>query len=288
MFDKSFVPDGVDLKTYYIKVSDGVELQVIDFIPEDYDPTKPVLVFVAGWISLIDGWKEVLKALTPRYRTLYVETREKISAKLGDIEKLEFSIERMAEDLEGVLQQTIPEKEAFYFAGSSLGATVILDYLSLNRRTPHGSFLISPICEFNIPTWALTMIKCSPVSLYRPIKGITKWYLRNFRLDKKKEPEQVAKYEGTLDAAEPKRLKKCALTISTYDLWPKLAQVESPVCLIGAKTDTLHATEELEEMMSKMNDARLEVMESNKATHSKEAGDFIADEIDSRLLIAEG
>jgi len=267
------------VKKYFIEVSDGVKLNVIDFTPEGSDPTKPVVVFVAGWISLPSGWKDFLKTLTPRYRTLYVETREKISSILPKGRQIDFSIERMALDIGEILQKTIPDGETFYFAGSSMGATIILDYLSLGKRQPTQSFLISPIAKFSIPTWALGLIKLSHPSFYSAIKPVVKWYLKNFRLDKKREPEQVAKYEGTLDAAEPARLKINALSVSKYSLWDKLGRVKSPVCLIGARTDTLHGVEELEKMVALMPHATLILMQSNKETHSERAGSFIADRI---------
>lgn len=277
--DNSYVPDGVTAKVDYIELSDGVKLRVIDFVPKGNDPTRPVVVFIAGWISLISGWKEVLKALAPNYRTLYIETREKISAMLPDRRSVDFSIGRMGKDIGEILQKTLPDGQPFYFAGSSMGSTVILDYLSLDNRYPKNSFLISPICKFSIPTWGLWLIKFLHPGFYLAVKPLVKWYLRNFRLDKHKEPEQVAKYEGTLDAAEPVRLKANALAISSYNLWGKLAYLKSPVCIIGAQTDTLHGVEELKKMVAQMPSARLEFMQSNKETHSEKAGAFIVDQI---------
>jgi len=277
--DNSYIPNGVTAKVDYIELSDGVELRVMDFVPGGNDPTRPVVVFVAGWISLISGWKEVLKAITPNYRTLYIETREKISARLPDRGSVDFTIERMGKDIGEVLQKTLPEGQPFYFAGSSMGSTVILDYLSHDNRYPRNSFLISPTCKFSIPTWGVWLIRFLHPGLYLAVKPLVKWYLRNFRLDKHKEPEQVAKYEGTLDAAEPGRLKINALAISSYSLWKKLPYLKSPVCIIGAQTDTLHGVDELKKMVTQIPSARLELMQSNRETHSEKAGAFIVDQI---------
>lgn len=285
MLDNSYLPEGITAKELYIKVSDGVELKVFDFTPLEYDPARPVVVFVAGWISLISGWKDVLNVLTPNYRTLYIETREKISARLPKRKGIDFSIERMGQDIGEILKEMLSEDQNFYFVGSSMGSTAILDFLSLNKARPRQSFLISPICKFEIPAWALTLAKVVHPGFYSAIRPIAKWYLRNFRLDKKNEPEQVTKYEGTIDAAEPKRLKATTLAISSYSLWEKLEHLKSPVCIIGAKTDTLHSINELEKMVKCIPSARLELMQSNKETHSEKAGAFIADQI-SRLEIS--
>ena len=84
---------------------DKVEIKIFDFEPNNPDPEKPIIVFVAGWISLINGWKDVLNTLAPKYRILYVETREKRSAKFPniktpDMKKIELSIEQMSRDID--------------------------------------------------------------------------------------------------------------------------------------------------------------------------------------------
>ncbi len=279
MLDKSSIPDGVTTQEKFVKISDGVELRIIDFKPKDYDSEKPVVVFVAGWISLIQGWQYVLKMITPYYRTLYIETREKISAKLPENKKVEFSIQRMSQDIDEILAQVLPKNQKFYFAGSSLGSTVILYYLNMYKLQPEKSLLIAPLCEFQMPSWGIFLVRLAHPNLYLIIKPIVKWYLRNFRLDKEKEPEQVAKYEGTLDAAEPRRLKANAMSIKDFSLWEKLSDIPSPVVIIGAGTDTLHGVDIMEKMVSLIPSAQLEMMESNKDTHSEKAGQLLVDHI---------
>jgi len=263
----------------FFRTSDDVELKIFDFTPKGCKTGDSILVFVAGWISQISGWKDVLKELTPVYRTLYIETREKISARLPDRKGLDFSIERMALDIDEILQKEIAKDQIFYFAGSSMGATAIMDYLALGKKQPKESYLISPVCKFNIPKWALALVKVSHPSFYSAIKPVAKWYLRNFRLDRQKEPEQVAKYEGTIDAAEPKRLKATTLAVSRYSLWEKLPRLKSPVCIIGAHSDTLHGVDKLRQMTAKIPSATLKLMQSNKETHSERAGIFIREQM---------
>lgn len=261
----------------YFNVSDGVAIKIIDFMPKGDRPERPLVVFVAGWISSISGWKDMLKELTPHYRTLYVETREKKSAILPEKSDIDFSVDRMSRDIDEILRQRVPEDRPFCFVGSSLGSTVILEYLSRRGRNPIDAFVIAPNCEFPFPWWLLAAIRFIPASFYGKMKLILKWYLRNFRIDKEKEPEQAKKYEGTMDAAEPKRLQASALELSNYSLWDKLEMITAPVCIIGAKSDTLHGVEEMEKMVGLIPSARLEIMASNKETHSDKAGKFIVE-----------
>jgi pimeloyl-ACP methyl ester carboxylesterase len=277
-----YIEPGTSADEYYMTTSDGVSLRVIDFIPSSHTPEKPVIIFVAGLISLIMGWRKVLKKLTPHYRTLYIETREKVSARLPQdrkVKDIDFSIYRMSQDLHELLQEKVPPEQPFYFVASSLGSTAVLDYLSQNLRKSRLALLISPVCKFDIPSWGVPIIKYFPASLYTALKPPIKWYLRNIRLDKEKEPEQVKKYEGTMDAAEPKRLQAHALKLKDYNLWDKLPDVSAQVIIIGARADKIHGPEIMEKVVSSMPSARLEMMESNKETHSEKAGEFIIKEI---------
>lgn len=280
MIDSTFCDPSVRFVEEMICVSDGVSLKVIDFQPDDDDPEKPVVVFVAGWISLISGWKGFLADLTRVCRTLYVETREKKSALLPAGKKVDFTIGRMAEDLREIVARKIPSDRRFYFSGSSLGATVVLDYMTkTENRQPKSALLISPICDFPFPPWLVFIIRFVPARLYTAVRPILKWYLKYIRLDRKNEPEQVAKYAGTIDAAEPVRLKANAYAIKDYSLWDKLTLVAAPTVIIGAETDTLHGIEILEKIVARIPSAKLVLMASNKETHSAKAGALIAREI---------
>jgi pimeloyl-ACP methyl ester carboxylesterase len=279
MDDRPSTDPGTDLKEAYVEVSDRVALRVIDFHPPHDSPTKPAVLFVPGWISLVRGWQDVLKRLTPCYRTLYVETREKRSARIPKRGGVDFSISRMTQDIHEVWRQRVAPERPLCLVGSSLGSTIILDYLSQGLGEPALALLIAPNTEFRFPSWSIPIIRLLPASLYNLAKPAIKWYLREIRLDKVREPEQVAKYEGTLDAAEPKRLKANALALGHYSLWPKLQKVKAPVVIIGARSDVLHGLDTMKRMVALIPDARLVVMASNKETHSEKAGDFMVDQI---------
>lgn len=268
-------PD-VRVEEDHVVTSDGVTLRMIEFIPSCDTPERPMVVFVAGWISLIDGWKEVLRRLTPRYRTLYVETREKASAGLPrSAARMDFSMPRMSRDIDEILEQRVGHQKAFCLAGSSLGATVILDYLSGARRQPELAILIAPICELIYPFWLPLLLRPVPPSLYTAIKPLLKWYLCTVRVDKHREPEQAKKYEGTLDAAEPGRLKANAFAIKDYSLWEKLPDITAPVLIVGAKSDTLHGLDIVSRMARLIPNVDTEMMSSNRETHSAKMGDLI-------------
>lgn len=273
--------DNVMVEEVGIRISDGVTLKLYEFKPQGCDENAPVIVFVAGWVSLIEGWQDVLKVLISKYRVIYIETREKKSATLPVGEYPEFTIKRMAQDIHEVITERISKKTPFYIAGSSLGSTVTLDYLSNSDfRSPEKSVLISALGEVNFPFWGKLIINCFPPSAYFFIKHIVIFYLTNFRVDKKKEPEQAEKYRGTISSAEPKRLQANARTLFDYSVWDKLSGIDSEVIIVGAKTDKLHGVDVLKRMVRLIPKAKLEMMESNKETHSDKAGLLLIQQIE--------
>ena len=272
------VPD-TDVKEYMSSMSDGSSIKIIEFIPDEVNAEDPVVIFVAGWISLISGWKEVLREITPRFRTLYVETREKSSSVVPDPGKNSFSMSRLKEDISAVISQSVSDNKGFVLIGSSLGATAILEYCSGEERDPLCAILIAPNSEFCFPVFFNKILPFIPPSLYLIIKPVIKWYLRNFRVDKKKEPEQIKKYEMTLDFADPHKLKANAVALSHYSVMERLSKVEIPCLILGASSDTLHSTEGLECIVERIRRTEYIELQSNKETHSSRAGRIIAEYI---------
>ncbi len=260
------------VREYQVEVSDGVKLRIIDFDP-GAKKNMPIMLFVAGWISLIDGWKGFLQEITPKMRTLYYETREKKTSQIPRNVRVEYTMERLRKDLGEVIAATIPPKQPFVLAGSSLGASAIIEYLiEPDGPLPECAILIGPNAEFRFPRFLTPIVMTIHPALYSLAKPIVKWYLRTFRVDVKHAPEQMRKYERTLDNADPYKLKANALALMKYSAWDRLDRITTPCLVVGAKTDTLHGAEALQRMIRLMENAEYLEMESNTATHGKEAG----------------
>ncbi|MCX7680001.1 MAG: hypothetical protein N2316_12410, partial [Spirochaetes bacterium] len=153
-----------EVREYMVGVSDGVQLRIVDFNPSP-SSHMPIMLFVAGWISLIDGWKGFLQEITPKMRTLYCETREKSTSILPPKERVEFTMERLRQDLFEVISQTIPPSHPFVLAGSSLGASAIIEYLiNPSGPCPECAILIGPNAEFRFPRAAIPIVLTIPPS----------------------------------------------------------------------------------------------------------------------------
>jgi len=276
-----YTDNSTAVKEFMLDVSDGVSLQIIDFTPRNVSSEKPVILFVAGWISLISGWKGVLKVLTAKYRILYLETREKQSSIVANVKKVSFSMERLKLDIGEIIEKVIQPSEKFVIAGSSLGASAIIEYCGSEGRKPLSAILISPKAEFGFPKLLELIVPALHPSLAFVIRPVIKWYLRNFRLDKKNSKEQVAKYENTLDCANPYKLKANALALRGYALLNRVKNVNVPCLIISATTDILHGTDEIKQIMKIIPDSAYVELESNMETHSEKAGQVILEYIQS-------
>lgn len=278
----AYAGDGCTVKDYHFTVSDGVALKIIDFIPKRDNDKRPVILFVAGWISAISGWRGVLRVISSEYRTIYLETREKQSSIVPGNRKVSFAMDRLSADIRDAIEKLIPPRRTFIMAGSSLGATAILEYLSGEGRKPLCAVLVGPNAEFRFPRFLGRVIPAFPPSFYLILKPVVKWYLRNFRLDKKNELEQVKKYEATLDAADPYKLKYNAIAIRNYSIWHVIPAVSTPVLVVGAALDKLHGNEALKKMVEMLPRSSYRELASNKETHSEKAGELIVEFIGRR------
>ena len=225
----------------WLSVDGGVELRVLEWPGPGVDVRHPV-IFVAGWVSVMEGWTSVLERLGRVRPVIYVETREKRSARV-DRHRLrpdEFTVARLALDLVRVADALdIDARQAIWF-GSSMGANAILEALKDGRLPARGAFLVGPNAGFVIPWWGRPLL-WAPSGLYHALKYFVIWYLRHFRIDERAEPEQMLRYERTLLAADPLRLKLSARAVSRYDARPGLETVSTPVTIAYASTDRLHS-----------------------------------------------
>ncbi|GMR12786.1 MAG: hypothetical protein BMS9Abin29_0979 [Gemmatimonadota bacterium] len=279
----SYSAKGITATEWYEELTDGVALQVTEFEPPHRTPDAPVLVFVAGWISLRMAWDPVLLELAARYPVLYVESREKGTARVPRRSKIEFTLDRMADDIRDIVDQCVPEGVSFWLIGSSLGSTAILHHLSRQGREPDGVIVVAPNIRFDLPWWLWPFMRVVPAAFFAWLRPILKWNLKHLRLDQTSEPEQIRRYAAYLDAADARRLKKNAWAIRHYSLLDRLPHVTTPVTAIGARSDLLHGLEEIEYMVSLLPNADLEVMASNRETHSALAGRLMVDVITKRM-----
>ncbi|NHZ85562.1 MAG: hypothetical protein GWP19_06745 [Planctomycetia bacterium] len=264
---KDYCAPGTKFTEQMVSVSDNVLLRVIEFHPQK-DTKQPTILFIPGWISLMRGWKVVLREMTKDFHIIYAETREKISSQISG--KTEFSVEVIAQDIVTIVDKFKLEKDKYVIFGSSLGGTSILESYTNLKPLPLCFALLGPNAEYRIPWWGMIIIHLFWVRLYAVIKPFIKWYLRNFRLDIESDQAQYAKYCNALDAADPWKLKPAARALSKYKVWTILKDINLPVLIIGASKDLLHEPQNLIKMDKMLPNSIYLDMETNTYAHGPE------------------
>lgn len=237
------IHSGAAYSERWIAVQDGVELKVREWRPDDTG--QPPLYFVAGWVSVVEGWRPLLEFLVRRRPLVYIETREKRSARI-DRRRMRvesFTVQRLADDLCEIARVLEVDRSSAIWFGSSMGSTAILESLKGGRLPARAAFLVGPNAAFRFPWWSRPLLRV-PAASYSVAKHLVIWYLRHFRVDARREPDQMRRYERTLNAAEPVRLKLSARAVVRYTLWPELETVRTPVAIAYASSDVLHAESE--------------------------------------------
>jgi pimeloyl-ACP methyl ester carboxylesterase len=266
--------DGVRFDHRMIDVEDGLSIRVLHWRPGSSAKAPPV-VFVPGWVSLVDGWIEVLRTMVTDREVVYVETREKATARWRRPMAVDdFRIPKLADDLRAAWDAYDLGDRAVLF-GSSLGGNAILEALKGSDPLPAAAaFCICPNIRFEIPWWGHPLLRM-PATVYRLAVEPAIWYLRRFRVNTRHDPAQMRRYERTLRAAEPTRLLRSARAVVGYDARPALDTVTAPVALAYSEADTLHGGEQVRELADAIPDARTIGCASNTAMHRAEVVDAL-------------
>jgi len=259
---------GSDFKSEYFPVSETVGLNVLHWQPKIPAPKEPV-IFVPGWISHVSGWKELLREMTMTRVVYYIETREKISARIQKekITRVDFSLFRVAKDLITICKKLPVSTSSSVFIGSSFGATALLE--AFKKKGLHGkcAFLIGPNSNFSANPFMQKLLFL-PSTSYFLLKYFVIWYFRTFRVDTRNEPEQMRRYETTLKNAHPHRIKLSVKEAMNYQVWPDLGSVTLPTALACAPTDRLHSENRIRKMAKILPNAQIITCPSNKYMHS--------------------
>jgi pimeloyl-ACP methyl ester carboxylesterase len=256
---------GASVQDRMVEVSETVSLHVISFIPATED-RRPPIVFVAGWISQIFGWKDVLLEMTKYHTVHYVETREKITSCVKGA--IDCRVEAIGDDIVKLIERLDLLENNYVLFGSSLGATAIVECYRHLTRKPLALALVGPNAVFYVPRIWKAIVTLFYPPLYALIRPPVKWYLKTFRLDVRTDRAQYEKYCIALDEAEPWKLKNAVIGVWNYRIWDRLASLDCPVLLIGASRDVLHEHENLTRMATMIPQATVIDLETNSRTHS--------------------
>ncbi len=91
-----------------------------------------------------------------------------------------------------------------------------------------------------------------PAWIYSMAKPFVLWYLRNFRVNVREDPDQMARYVRTVRSADPKRIMLSARAVIDYQALPGLETISTPVAVAYAGSDRLHGEGEVRRLVDAM------------------------------------
>jgi pimeloyl-ACP methyl ester carboxylesterase len=274
--DNPISVEGVHFSRQRLTVEEGIRLELYRWRPERETGAEPIF-FVAGWISLVSGWKPLLERLVTTHPIYYLETREKRSAEIDPLlmRPESFSIPRLADDLIAASEQLGLDGGRTVLFGSSMGSNAILEALKGGRLPAKAAFLVGPNAEFVFPWWGPTAIKILPPAVIQGLKRFVIWYMRRFRVNARDDPAQMARYVRTIREADPERLKLSALAVVGYSVMPGLETISTPVAVACAASDSLHSEDEVRRIVDAMPRGTAVACPSNTYMHTAAvAGDM--------------
>ena len=262
----------------WVPVDEGVNLRVITWTPVN-PKRKSVVVFVAGWGSLFEGWRPLISKWSSERSIVYIETREKGSSNINKrISKLDFSVEKLASDIVEVLRFYDLESSEVDWFSSSLGSTILIDSFNCGRLSGRSSVLLAPNSEFKFPFWARALIVLPlPRFVYPMIIRLAVWAVER----KVKEEGQKIRYRRALLSQDLQKMHLSARSLMKYSLPENLGGISFPCAVMTASSDKLHGMDRAMNIVYRIPNCEFIEVPSNQYAHE---ADVISDIHDFQSL----
>ena len=256
-------PDS-EVSEEWVPVDDGVRLRVITWKPTKTQ-NRPVVIFVAGWGSVFEGWRPLVSEWSRRRKIVYIETREKGSSRISvRATKSDFSIEKISSDIVGVLDHYDIESSDVDWFSSSLGSTVLIDAFSRGLLSGRTSILLAPNSEFKFPIWARFLIMS-------PIPRFSHSTIKNLVISmvekKVKEEGQKTRYRRALLSQDLHKMHLSARFLMGYSIPSDLSGISFPCAVMTASSDKLHGMDRVMKIVDGIPDSVFIEVPSNQYAH---------------------
>lgn len=264
----------------YFTMRDGVKVRVLDFNLVE-KPREHAILLIPGFVTVFQSWQKIVEELTKKYRVYYLETREKASSIIPRWRISSYvTFHKMAYDLKEVIDQLKLNEQKYITLASSTGCTIQIEALSEKWIHPAGVVMVGPIIVYNMKIIAPLLISLCPVFLKRLGMPIFRFFIGKVYVDKKKYPEQYAKYVRAAEEADMRKIRKVLWQTVKFQCWELVPKVKVNTFLIGASEDKMHEAEMTRKVHELIEGSKYVDMGTNDNTHSialiKEMENFIS------------
>ncbi|MFW9923547.1 MAG: alpha/beta fold hydrolase [Candidatus Thorarchaeota archaeon] len=267
----------------YFTMSDGVKVRVLEFNFAE-NPRKHKLMLIPGFVTIFQSWKEIIEILSKEYHIYYFESREK-SSSIMPKRKMErqVTLQKMAHDIKEVVEQLNLDKQKYITLCSSTGGTIEVEALSEKWLHPNGAVMVGPTVEYDVRFFAAFGCTVVPEFVKKFFLPFFRLYMGKIYVDKKKYPEQYAKYVRAGEESNLRKIRKVLWQMTKYECWDMVPKIEAKCLLIGATEDKMHASEMTYKVHQLIPNSEYIDLGTNKNAHSQPLADTInkfVDELD--------
>lgn len=250
----------------FVEVAPNISIRVLRWVPADSSAASldPAVV-VPGWGSVFEGWRPLLTEWVSRRPIVYIETREKKSARITrKVRREDFEMRHHGHDVAAVLDEFgIDSSEVDWFS-SSLGATLLIDAYQNDVLAGRSSILLAPNPDFKFPLWARILLKMPlPKFIHPALVRFAVWVVER----RTKEEGQRIRYRRALMSQDLERLLLSSRANIRYSLPQDLSRVSVPCAVMTAKSDTLHGMDKVLDIVDRLPNAVLIEVPSNQYAH---------------------
>ena len=257
---------GANAEELFVEVAPNISVRVLRWVPADSSAASLVpTVVVPGWGSVFEGWRPLLTEWVSRRPIVYIETREKKSARITrKVRRDDFEMRHHGHDVAAVLGKLgIDSAEVDWFS-SSLGATLLIDAYQNDVLAGRSSILLAPNPDFEFPLWARILLKMPlPKFIHPALVRFAVWIVER----RTKEEGQRIRYRRALLSQDLERLLLSSRANIRYSLPQDLSSASVPCAVMTASSDTLHGMDKVLDIVDRLPNAVLIEVPSNQYAH---------------------
>ncbi|MDP6920775.1 MAG: hypothetical protein QF709_02535 [Candidatus Thalassarchaeum sp.] len=250
----------------FVEVAPNISVRVLRWVPVDSSAASldPAVV-VPGWGSVFEGWRPLLTEWVSRRPIVYIETREKKSARITrKVRREDFEMRHHGHDVAAVLDEFgIDSSEVDWFS-SSLGATLLIDAYQNDVLAGRSSILLAPNPDFKFPLWARILLKMPLPKFIHP--ALVRFAVLVVERRTKEEGQRI-RYRRALMSQDLERLLLSSRANIRYSLPQDLSRASVPCAVMTAKSDTLHGLDKVLDIVDRLPNAVLIEVPSNQYAH---------------------
>ncbi|MEC8914136.1 MAG: hypothetical protein VYA52_02810, partial [Candidatus Thermoplasmatota archaeon] len=226
---------GANAEEFFVEVAPNISIRVLRWVPADSSASSldPAVV-VPGWGSVFEGWRPLLTEWVSRRPIVYIETREKKSARITrKVRRDDFEMRHHGHDVAAVLGKLgIDSAEVDWFS-SSLGATLLIDAYQNDVLAGRSSILLAPNPDFEFPLWARILLKMPlPKFIHPALVRFAVWIVER----RTKEEGQRIRYRRALLSQDLERLLLSSRANIRYSLPQDLSNASVPCAVMTASS----------------------------------------------------